>query len=75
MDWLQEEEMKTPRLKICPDCGGKMQKGRTKFITESDEGLIAIENLPEYIALEMRQTILVPLSSLYTLHSSGFQGQ
>ncbi len=41
-----------PRLKICPDCGGKMQKGRTKFITESDEVLIAIENLPADICIQ-----------------------
>jgi YgiT-type zinc finger domain-containing protein len=34
-----------PRLKKCPDCGGKMERGRTNFITESENGLIAIENI------------------------------
>ncbi|TKY92040.1 MAG: YgiT-type zinc finger protein [Candidatus Methanomarinus sp.] len=34
-----------PRLKKCPDCGGKMERSKTKFITESEQGLIAIENV------------------------------
>ena len=34
-----------PRLNKCPDCGGKMERGETNFITESEQGLIAIENL------------------------------
>ncbi|MFQ6062407.1 MAG: YgiT-type zinc finger protein [Methanosarcinales archaeon] len=34
-----------PILKKCPDCGGKMERRKTKFITESEQGLIAIENL------------------------------
>lgn len=34
-----------PRLKKCPDCGGKMERKKTKFITESEQGLIAIENI------------------------------
>ncbi len=34
-----------PRLKKCPDCGGKMERGKTKFITESEKGLITIENI------------------------------
>ncbi|MFZ3060656.1 MAG: type II toxin-antitoxin system MqsA family antitoxin [Candidatus Methanoperedens sp.] len=34
-----------PRLKKCPDCGGRMERGKTKFITESEKGLIAIENV------------------------------
>lgn len=33
------------RLKKCPDCGGKMEKKKTNFITESENGLIAIENV------------------------------
>jgi len=33
------------RLKKCPDCGGKMGRSKTKFITESKQGLIAIENI------------------------------
>ena len=45
MDLLYKEEITMPRLKKCPDCGGKMEEGRTKFITESEQGLIAIENL------------------------------
>jgi len=34
-----------PRLKKCPDCGGNMEPGKTEFLTESDAGLIAIENV------------------------------
>lgn len=34
-----------PRLKKCPDCGGRMERGKTRFITESEKGLIAIENV------------------------------
>lgn len=34
-----------PRLKKCPDCGGKMEQRKIKFITESEKGLIAIENI------------------------------
>jgi YgiT-type zinc finger domain-containing protein len=34
-----------PRLKKCPDCGGKMEPGKTEFLTESEQGLIAIENI------------------------------
>lgn len=34
-----------PRLKKCPDCGGKVERGKTKFIIESEKGLIAIENI------------------------------
>ena len=33
------------RLKKCPDCGGKVERGKTKFIMESEKGLIAIENI------------------------------
>lgn len=33
------------RLKKCPDCGGKMERSKTKFITESEQRLIAIENI------------------------------
>jgi len=34
-----------PRLKKCPDCGGKMERVKTKFITDTEKGLIAIENI------------------------------
>ena len=34
-----------PRLKKCPDCGGQMERKKTKFITESEHRLIAIENV------------------------------
>ena len=34
-----------PRLKKCPDCGGKMEKGETEFLAEFEQGLIAIENI------------------------------
>ncbi|MCZ7358551.1 MAG: YgiT-type zinc finger protein [Candidatus Methanoperedens sp.] len=34
-----------PRLKKCPDCGGKMERRKTKFIMESEKGLIAIESI------------------------------
>ena len=34
-----------PRLKKCPDCGGNMERGKTKFIIDSENGLIAIENI------------------------------
>ncbi len=33
------------RLKKCPDCGGKMERNKTKFITDTENGLIAIENI------------------------------
>ncbi len=33
-----------PGLKKCPDCSGKMERSKTKFIIESEQGLIAIEN-------------------------------
>jgi len=34
-----------PELKKCPDCGGKMERRKTEFLTESEQGLIAIENI------------------------------
>ncbi|MBN2487615.1 MAG: YgiT-type zinc finger protein [Methanosarcinaceae archaeon] len=34
-----------PRLKKCPDCGGKMEPGNTEFLIESEQGLIAIEDV------------------------------
>ena len=34
-----------PRLIKCPDCGGKMERNKTKFITDTEKGLIAIENI------------------------------
>ena len=34
-----------PRLKKCPDCGGKMETGETEFLAEFEQGLIAIENI------------------------------
>jgi YgiT-type zinc finger domain-containing protein len=33
------------RLKKCPECGGKMERSKTKFITDTENGLIAIENI------------------------------
>lgn len=40
-----------PRLKKCPDCGGKMEPGRTEFLIESEQGLIAIENIDADICI------------------------
>jgi YgiT-type zinc finger domain-containing protein len=34
-----------PRLKKCPECGSKMERSKTKFITDTENGLIAIENV------------------------------
>jgi len=54
-----------PRLKKCPDCGGKMERGRTNFITESENGLIAIENVEADICLVCGSEYLTAESDEY----------
>jgi len=38
MDRFYEKEVIMSRLKKCPDCGGKMEKKKTNFIAESENG-------------------------------------
>ena len=40
------------QLKTCPECGSKMERGKTKFITEVEGTLVVIENLPADICLQ-----------------------
>jgi YgiT-type zinc finger domain-containing protein len=63
------------RLKKCPDCGGKMEKKKTNFITESKNGLIAIENVDadicsvcgsEYLTAESDEYIEKTVEKIFT---------
>ncbi|MCK4476461.1 MAG: YgiT-type zinc finger protein [Methanophagales archaeon] len=40
------------RLKTCPECGGKMGRGKTKFVTEASGVLIVIEDVSADICIE-----------------------
>ncbi len=40
------------RLKTCPECGGKMERRRTKFMTEVKGVLIVIEDISADICSE-----------------------
>ena len=40
------------RLKTCPECGSKMERGKTKFITEVEGNLVVIETLPADICVQ-----------------------
>jgi YgiT-type zinc finger domain-containing protein len=39
-------------LKTCPECGGKMERGKTKFMTEVKGVLIIIEDISADICSE-----------------------
>ena len=63
------------RLKKCPDCGGKMESGKTEFLTESEYGLIAIENIDtdiyviyssEYLPAESDNYIEITIEKILT---------
>jgi len=54
-----------PRLKKCPDCGGQMERGRTKFIMESEKGLIDIENVDADICVVCGSEYLTAESDEY----------
>ena len=54
-----------PKLKKCPDCGGKMERSKTKFITESEQGLIAIENVDANICIICGMEYLTAESNEY----------
>ncbi len=54
-----------PRLKKCPDCGGKVERGKTKFIIESEKGLIAIENIDADICTVCGAEYLTAVSDKY----------
>jgi len=54
-----------PRLKKCPDCSGKMERGRTNFITESENGLIDIENVEADICIVCGSEYLTAKSDEY----------
>jgi YgiT-type zinc finger domain-containing protein len=54
-----------PRLKKCPECGGKMEEGKTKFIVESEKGLIAIENIDADICIVCGAEYLTAKSDEY----------
>lgn len=40
------------RLKTCPECGGKMERGKTKFVTEVNGVLIVIEDISADICVD-----------------------
>lgn len=40
------------RLKTCPECGGKMERRKTKFVTEASGVLIVIEDISADVCME-----------------------